>query len=79
MNVGDAIFLIAYVFTGGDAPDPLEAGDANCEGQVNVGDAVYLIAYVFCGGDELCCPLPWELVALIRSYNEPEQKTTRRE
>jgi hypothetical protein len=42
------------VFKGGAAPDPLEAGDANCDGQVNVGDAVYLIAYVFKGGPEPC-------------------------
>jgi hypothetical protein len=56
VNVGDAVYLIAYVFTGGAAPDPLEAGDANCDGEVNVGDAVYLIAYVFSGGPEPCCP-----------------------
>ncbi len=55
-NVGDAVYLIAYVFKAGPAPDPLEAGDANCDGQVNVGDAVYLIAYVFKGGPEPCCP-----------------------
>jgi hypothetical protein len=56
VNVGDAVFLINYIFKGGPAPDPLEAGDANCDGQVNVGDAVYLIAYVFKGGPEPCCP-----------------------
>jgi len=56
INVGDAVFLINYVFKGGSAPDPLEAGDANCDGDVNVGDAVYLIAYVFKGGPEPCCP-----------------------
>ncbi len=56
VNVGDAVFLISYVFKGGLAPDPLEAGDANCDGGVNVGDAVYLISYVFKGGPEPCCP-----------------------
>jgi hypothetical protein len=55
-NVGDAVFLINYVFKGGPAPDLLEAGDANCDGQVNIGDAVYLIAYVFNGGPMPCCP-----------------------
>lgn len=55
-NVGDAVFLISYVFKGGSAPDPLEAGDANCDGQVNVGDAVYLIAHIFNGGPAPCCP-----------------------
>jgi hypothetical protein len=56
INVGDAVFLISYVFRGGPAPDPLRAGDANCDEQVNVGDAVYLISYVFKGGPAPCCP-----------------------
>jgi hypothetical protein len=56
VNVGDAVFLINYIFKGGSAPDPLEAGDANCDGQVNVGDAVYLVNYIFRGGPEPCCP-----------------------
>jgi hypothetical protein len=55
-NVGDAVYLIAYVFTGGDAPNPIEAGDPNCDGQANVGDAVYLINYVFMEGPAPCCP-----------------------
>jgi hypothetical protein len=56
VNVGDAVYLIAYVFAGGLPPSPEEAGDANCDGEVNVGDSVYLIAYVFDGGEEPCCP-----------------------
>jgi hypothetical protein len=57
-NVGDAVFLINYVFKSGAAPDPLEAGNANCDSDVNVGDAVYLINYVFKSGAEPCeaCP-----------------------
>jgi hypothetical protein len=59
VNVGDAVFLIAYVFKGGPPPDPVCRGDANGDGDTNVGDAVYLIAYVFKGGPppvEQCCP-----------------------
>lgn len=56
VNVGDAVYIINYVFKGGPAPDPLEAGDANCDGGCDVGDAVYLINYVFKGGPEPCCP-----------------------
>lgn len=55
-NVGDAVFLINYVFKGGPAPEPLEGGDANCDNQVNVGDAVFLINFVFKGGTAPCCP-----------------------
>ncbi|MHC4446048.1 MAG: dockerin type I repeat-containing protein [Planctomycetota bacterium] len=52
INVGDAVYLIAYVFKGGPPPIPYEvcSGDANGDCQPNVGDAVYLIAYVFKGG-----------------------------
>jgi hypothetical protein len=59
INVGDAVFLISYVFKGGPAPVPVCSGNANGDGGTNVGDAVYLIAYVFNGGPasvESCCP-----------------------
>jgi uncharacterized Ntn-hydrolase superfamily protein len=56
INVGDAVYLINYVFKGGPAPPLLEAGDANCEGGVNIGDAVALISYIFKGGPPPCCP-----------------------
>ena len=46
-------YLIAYIFAGGPAPNPLMTGDANCDGSVDISDAVYLIAYIFTGG-----PLP---------------------
>lgn len=48
-NVGDAVYLISYVFKSGPAPQPyaLCSGDANKDCGSNVGDAVYLINYVF--------------------------------
>jgi hypothetical protein len=56
VNVSDAVFIINYVFTGGDEPLPvLQAGDANCDFAVNVSDAVYIINYVFTGGDPPPC------------------------
>ena len=58
VNVGDAVFIINYVFKGGPAPDPLCIGDANGDGDLNVGDGVYLVNYVFKGGPppvEGCC------------------------
>lgn len=55
-NVGDVVYLVAYIFKGGPAPFPVGAGDANCDGNVNVADAVYLIAYIFNDGPAPCCP-----------------------
>jgi hypothetical protein len=54
VNISDAVYLIAYIFSGGAAPNPLAAGDANCSGSVNISDAVYLIAYIFSGGPQPC-------------------------
>jgi M6 family metalloprotease-like protein len=59
VNVGDAVYLINYIFKGGPAPDPLCSGDANGDGVVNIADAVYLINYIFKGGLPPvvpCCP-----------------------
>jgi hypothetical protein len=46
-NVGDAVYIINYVFGGGPPPDPLKSGDVNEDCTVDVGDAVYLINFIF--------------------------------
>ncbi len=52
VNVGDAVYAINYVFSGGPPPMFLNWADANADCDVNVGDAVYLINYVFKSGPE---------------------------
>jgi hypothetical protein len=54
VDISDAVYLIAYIFSGGPAPNPLVAGDANCDSAVDISDAVYLIAYIFSGGPAPC-------------------------
>lgn len=54
INISDAVYLIAFIFSSGSAPDPLLSGDANCDGFVSISDAVYLIAYIFGGGPAPC-------------------------
>ncbi|MDD4050834.1 MAG: thrombospondin type 3 repeat-containing protein [candidate division Zixibacteria bacterium] len=56
INIGDAVYLVSYIFRSGPIPAPLGAGDANCDGKVNIGDAVYLVSYIFRGGPPPCCP-----------------------
>ncbi|MEZ5359279.1 MAG: C10 family peptidase [Candidatus Zixiibacteriota bacterium] len=56
VNVGDAVYLINYIFKSGPSPIPEEAGDADGGGSVNVGDAVYLINHIFNGGPAPVCP-----------------------
>lgn len=54
INVGDAVYLINYIFRGGPAPVFPPEGDVNCDSRTNVGDAVYIINYVFRGGPAPC-------------------------
>jgi aminopeptidase YwaD len=50
VNIGDATYLINFIFRGGPEPYPELAGDANADWALGVGDAVYLVNYVFKGG-----------------------------
>ena len=70
-NVGDAVYLISYVFKGGAAPVPYPkcSGDANGDCSANVGDAVYMISYVFKGGLPPVSCDPW-----LTSCGSPLQK-----
>ncbi len=49
-SIGDAVYIINYIFGGG--PPPLQTcnGDADGSGGISIGDAVYLINYIFGGG-----------------------------
>lgn len=59
INLGDATFIINYVFNDGTSPQPIQKADANCDGTVNLGDAGYYVSYIFFDGPEPCadCPL----------------------
>ena len=55
MNIGDAIYLIKYIFTNGPSPicdgsPNLFPGDADGSGEITVGDAVFLVQFVFNNG-----------------------------
>jgi len=50
VDIDDAVYLIAYIFSGGPAPDPVSKGDCDCSGDVDIDDVVYLITYIFSGG-----------------------------
>jgi len=55
VDISDAVYLIAYIFSGGLAPAPMIAGDVNADCAVDISDAVYIISYIFGGG---VAPLP---------------------
>ena len=51
VNVGDAVYLINYIFKNGAIPRPLNSGDPDGNCAINVGDAVFMINYVFKNGE----------------------------
>lgn len=61
-SVGDAVYIISYIFRGGPAPTPyaLYSGDANGDCVITVGDAVYLISYIFRGGNATIGCFDWQ-------------------
>lgn len=54
VNISDAVSIIGYIFTGGDAPTNLLAGDNDCSGFINISDAIVMISYVFGHGPAPC-------------------------
>ncbi len=51
IDIDDVVYLIAYIFSGGSPPTPMQCcGDADTSCGVDIDDVVYLIAYIFAGG-----------------------------
>jgi len=50
VNIGDAVYLVQFIFFGGLPPPCEEEADTDGSGSVNVGDAVYLVQFIFFGG-----------------------------
>ncbi|MEA2030535.1 MAG: Ig-like domain-containing protein, partial [candidate division Zixibacteria bacterium] len=49
-NINDIVYLINYLFRGGDEPYPIESGDADMDGGINVSDVVYLVNFLYNAG-----------------------------
>ena len=65
ITIGDATFLIKYIFSGGAAPECEVEADANAGGDISVGDATFLVKYIFQGGPAPACAqtLEWNPLA----------------
>ncbi|MCH9032564.1 MAG: hypothetical protein IIB00_09945 [candidate division Zixibacteria bacterium] len=56
VNIGDASFLVRYIFEmGSPAPACLDEADADGFSSVDIGDAIYIVKYVFQGGETPLC------------------------
>jgi hypothetical protein len=54
VNLGDAIYILYYLFKNGPPPVPFFSGDVNCDDAVNLSDAIYLLNYLFRQGLPPC-------------------------
>lgn len=54
INIGDAIYIVNWVFRGGPMPPHEVAADINCDQAHNIGDAVYIVNYIFRSGPVPC-------------------------
>ncbi len=50
INITDGIYVLNYLFLGGDTPGCLDAADTNDDGSVNITDGIYILNYLFLGG-----------------------------
>ncbi len=59
-QVGDAVFVLNFNFTGGPRPVCMAACDSNADGNVigQVGDAIYTLNFNFLGGPAIPEPFP---------------------
>ena len=66
LNIADAIFILAYVFSSGPDPSCISSADGNDDGKIDVADGVSILGYLFSGENELpppflrCGPDPTE-------------------
>lgn len=58
VDISDSIHSLNYLFSNGEAPDPIEAADGNSDGTVDVGDVVYGLEYLFSDGLPPLAPFP---------------------
>ncbi len=49
-EISDAIYVLSFLFTGGDAPPCPDAADANDSDDVDLSDGVAILAWLFRGG-----------------------------
>jgi len=58
MNITDGIFILNWLFLGGEDPGCLEAANPNDDDTINITDGIYVLNYLFLGGPAPASPGP---------------------
>ncbi len=56
VNIGDAIYILGYLFAKGPSPQCVDAADTNDDGRLNIADALTTLMYLFARGGDLAPP-----------------------
>lgn len=55
VTIGDAVFIVKYIFEDGPVPPCLDEADSNGDNSLTIGDAVVIANYIFRDGAEPVC------------------------
>jgi hypothetical protein len=58
IDMSDSIFLLGWLFLGGEDPGCIAAGNANGDSAVDLSDAVYVLGHLFLGSNAPVSPFP---------------------
>ncbi|MFN0058156.1 MAG: IPT/TIG domain-containing protein [Planctomycetota bacterium] len=58
VDIGDAQYVLNYLFIGGAMPCCFDAADANDDGGINAADPIYTLNHLFSSGPPLPLPFP---------------------
>jgi hypothetical protein len=60
VNIADPIFILGYLFLGGEAPECEDAADSDDGGTLEITDAVRILNHLFLGTAAIPAPYPAE-------------------
>jgi hypothetical protein len=60
VNIADPIFILGYLFLGGEAPACDDAADSDDGGRIEITDAVRILNHLFLGTAAIPAPYPAE-------------------
>ncbi len=58
VNLGDPVYTMDFLFTGGPVPDCDDAADANDDGAIDLSDSAFTLVFLFLGGPPPPAPYP---------------------
>ncbi len=58
LDIGDAMYICYWLFSGGEPPPCLEASEVNGDEMIDIADPIYLVMYLFRDGPLPIAPFP---------------------